>query len=114
MIVYGMNRLPLAQESNEELALTTGAQAALEATSTAVPTHVRAEGSGELTTEDEDDSQVIIKKSLPRASAGVPAPRRLQGVRFRPATAHAVVEIVDGRGRGSGHRAVPAARRFTP
>jgi hypothetical protein len=68
MIVYGMNRLPLAQESNEELALTTGAQSA-SGTSAAVPTHVAAEGSGGentvdggMHTEDEDDSRPPIKK----------------------------------------------------
>lgn len=68
MIVYGMNRLPLAQESNEELALTTGAKAA-SGTTAAVPTHVAAEGSGGkntvdggMQTEDEDDSRPIIRK----------------------------------------------------
>ena len=73
MIVYGMNRLPLAQESNQEPALPTEAQAASGTVSTAVPTHVLAEGSGgELAADadllgavqpsDEDDSRPPIKK----------------------------------------------------
>jgi hypothetical protein len=70
MIVYGLNRLPLAQESNEELALPTQAQAALEAAATAVPAHVRAEGSGEVDADadlamqplDDDDNPPLIKK----------------------------------------------------
>lgn len=69
MIVYGMNRLPLAQESNQELPPGAEPQAA-----SAVPAPVLAEGSGgELVGDssmlgvmkpyDEDDTRPpIIKK----------------------------------------------------
>jgi hypothetical protein len=73
MIVYGMNRLPLAQESTQELAPAAEPQAASGTASTAVPAHVLAEGSagelaagaelrGAMRPSDEDDNRPIIIK----------------------------------------------------
>ncbi|HWN69599.1 MAG TPA: hypothetical protein VNM90_18285 [Haliangium sp.] len=70
MIVYGMNRLPLAQDSNQNAdpAFAPGLEGASEIALAAIPAPVMAEGSSELVAEtdamrpcDEGDNPPIKK-----------------------------------------------------